>query len=888
MVTGVFRGTQSKLQGVSDVANVPLSQIPADTPPTLLRTVESLRRKLSVDVCSIYLLEEDRTHLVLAATDGLAADSVGRVRMRLDEGLAGMVAESLEPVVVADVTSHPRFKRFDEAAEDPYNGFLGVPVTHQGLLLGVLVVQRTDTAGFRDVEVARVAGAAGDVAPVVLEARERRQFIVPLERRLQALARNLWWSWDDGCTSLFRDLDPARWKAVDRNPLALLDELGPVELERNIRERMLASRINHTYRRFREYLTSTATWGRTRAAGLIGGYPVAYLSAEFGIHESLPIYSGGLGVLAGDHLKSASDLDVPLVAVGLFYGQGYFRQRLDAEGRQVEHYAEVDRSRLPLQPATTPEGQPVELALETRTGTLHARVWRVEVGRRTLLLLDSDVDGNTDEDRQLTASLYGGDERVRIRQELLLGVGGVRALFALGVTPGVLHLNEGHSGFAILEMIRRRIEREGLHFAAAARRVSRRTVFTTHTPVDAGHDRFSAELVEEHLGPLREQLGVSLGELMGVGRVNPGDDGEKFCMTVLGLQVSRRANAVSALHGEVSRHMWGALWGDRPEEEVPIGHITNGIHVPSWLAPQMRQLYDRHLPENWERDTASPEVWAAIDRLGDGVLWETHTVLKIRLMEFVRERVMREAQRRSEASALVERLANALSPDALTIGFARRFATYKRAALFLWHLDRLETLVNDPQRPVQFIFAGKAHPKDEPAKEVLRRIYEISRDPRFLGKVIFVEDYDIDLGRHLVQGVDVWLNNPRRPLEASGTSGQKVPLNGGLNCSVLDGWWNEAYDGLNGFAIGDGETHTDPAVQDQRDAEALIATLADEVVPLYYDRDHDGFPRGWIERMKRAIRTLGWRFSADRMVKDYVNLCYVPAAGSRSSDMHRR
>lgn len=858
-----------------------------DPTETLTAGVRQLQTRMGVDVCSIYLLESDRTHLVLAATVGLRPESVGKVRMELHEGLAGLVAEQLRPIEVPNVKRHPRFKHFAETGEDPYYAFLGVPLIDRELLQGVLIVQTVEERSFSDDEIASLLMAAGEISPIVAQVRERDQSIGPLQRRLWALARNMWWSWDASAVSLFQDLDPARWEELGRNPVALLSEMPLDELDERIGDLALAHRINHTFRRLQEYRERSATWGDTHA-GVLQRQPVAYFSAEFGLHESLPIYSGGLGVLAGDHIKSASDLGVPLVGVGLFYGQGYFRQRLDASGWQQEEYAEVDVARLPLEPAVGPDGEAIAPEIETRGGTLRARVWQAAIGRRTLLLLDSDVDGNTPEDRALTARLYGGDVRIRIRQELLLGIGGLKALHALGIVPGVFHLNEGHSAFAVLEAIRRCMEREGVGFENAARQVARRIVFTTHTPVPAGHDRFASDLVEEHLGPLREALGISHERLMSLGRVNPEDAGEEFCMTVLGLRLSRRANAVSSLHGHVTRHMWKELWGDRPEEDVPIGHITNGIHVPSWLAPQMQQLYDRHVPSEVSREDALPEISAGIENVSDGALWETHVALKIRLLDAVRRQVLREAARRGEPAVVLEQLSHALSQDALTIGFARRVATYKRASLFLRNPERLASLVNDAQRPIQFVIAGKGHPRDEPAKGVLRHIHELSRDSRFLGKLVFLEDYDIRLGRQLVQGVDVWLNNPRRPQEASGTSGQKVLLNGGLNLSVLDGWWAEAYDGTNGFAIGMGEAHASPEAHDRRDGEELLRVLAEEVVPLYYDRDPDGVPRAWTARMKRAIRTLGWRFNADRMVMDYVRLCYLPAAGGLSSDMLRR
>jgi starch phosphorylase len=524
----------------------------------------------------------------------------------------------------------------------------------------------------------------------------------------------------------------------------------------------------------------------------------------------------------------------------------------------------------------------VTVSIDTRSGTIAARVWKVTVGRNTLLLLDSDVEANRPEDRELSARLYGGDHRIRLRQELLLGV---RALEALGIMPGVIHLNEGHSAFAALELVRQRMVREGISAAEACSPVSSQVVFTTHTPVPAGHDRFPADMIEEHLGPLRDALGMDESRLMGFGRVNTDDTGETFCMTVLALKLSHRANAVSSLHGQVSRAMWRSLYPGVAEERVPIGHITNGVHTPTWLAPAMHLVFDRHLGPDWPTRAGEPSTWDAIETLDDGELWETHQTLKTNLIAFARRRAVTAAERRGDSPDAIEHLKSALSLDALTIGFARRFATYKRANLILRDIERLASLVNDAQRPIQLLFAGKAHPLDGPGKEILQEISRLMRDPRFAGKLLFVEDYDIAVGRFLVQGVDVWLNTPRRPLEASGTSGQKVVLNGGLNLSVLDGWWAEAYDGLNGFGIGQGETHTSVDVHDRRDAEALAAVLSDQVIPLFYDRDRDGLPRGWIARMKRAIRTLGWRFSAQRMVADYVLKTYVPAAGGTSSQM---
>ena len=851
---------------------------------TLMNVVALIAKRFQADVCSAYLLEPDRANLVLAATLGLRPQCIGTLRMGIHEGLAGLVAEEVRPVAVAQVKNHPRFKYFREAGEDAYQSFLGVPLIDRGVLQGALIVQTIEARVFREDEIRMLAEAAAQVAPVVSEARTLDRFIAPAQERLWSLARNLWWSWDQDSVSLFLDLDPASWRQLNHNPISLLGEMPLAGIERRARELVLHGRINYAYRRQQEYLQADHSWGASHA-GVLRPRPVAYFSAEFGLHESFPIYSGGLGVLAGDHIKSASDLGIPLVGIGLFYGQGYFLQRLDRNGWQQEEYLQTDVNQQPMEPAIGTNGEPITVQIRTRGGSIKAKVWRVKVGRCDLLLLDSNVEGNAPEDRELTSQLYGGDGRMRIRQEMLLGVGGFRALKAIGITPGVLHMNEGHSGFAVLEAIRTRIEDEGLVFDQAVPRVARQVVFPTHTPVPAGHDRFSAELIEEHLGLLREQMGLSHERLMGLGREDPDNPYEEFCMTVMALRLSRRANAVSALHGEVSRAMWTGLYPGKSEDTVPIGHITNGVHVPTWLAPQMFRLYDRHLGSGWHEHGAEARIWEGIEGVDDGELWETHLSLKSRLLEFVRSRAVEQAERRGESTESLRRTARVLSPDALTVGFARRFATYKRANLILTDIEMLASMVNDPKRPVQFVFAGKAHPRDDPGKRVLQQIAEMMRNPQFADKFVFVEDYDINVGRHFVQGVDVWLNNPRRPLEASGTSGMKVVLNGGLNLSVLDGWWAEAYDGLNGFAIGAGRTHSNMDVHDTRDGEDLYRTLREQVIPLYYQRDRDGLPRGWIKRMKRTIRTLGWRFNADRMVMDYTLKCYIPAAGGTSSDM---
>lgn len=705
---------------------------------------------------------------------------------------------------------------------------------------------------------------------------------LPIHERLRVLAQNLWWTWHPEVISLFTDLDPHLWREVEHNPIAFVNQITPEQVEERASELVLHSRINYAFRRLSEYMELDKTWGKIHC-GNINHRPVIYFSAEFGLHESMPIYSGGLGILAGDHLKSASDLGIPLIGVGLLYHQGYFSQRLNKDGWQEEDYINFETNRLPLQPVLNAAGEELVIRIDTRTIPLHAKVWQLLVGRVRLLLLDSNVEGNCTEDRELTSRLYGGDNRLRIRQELLLGIGGARALRQMNIVPGVLHLNEGHSTFAVLEEIRHIMEYDAIPFARAHRRVSQYTVFTTHTPVAAGHDRFPPELIEDHLGIFRERLGLSHEEFMALGRANPQDGTEPFCMTVLALKSTHRANGVSALHGHVSRMMWHHLWPERHESEVPIGHITNGVHVLSWLAPQMHQLFQTRLAQDWATRMVHPDIWEQVDDIDPGELWETHQSLKMRLIRFVRRRLRLQAERLGQDDVL-KNIDQILDPDVLTIGCARRFATYKRGDLILSQPERLIKLLADAKRPIQIVFAGKAHPRDEAGKELLQRIAQFSYGASSQHRVVFVENYDYNVARHLVQGVDVWLNNPQKPLEACGTSGQKVVLNGCLNLSVLDGWWHEAYDGRNGFAIGHGGMHNDAAVQYQRDADFLYETIEREVIPLYYERDGSGIPLLWVERMKHAIKTLGWRFNADRMVKDYAQRFYMPAAGATSAE----
>ncbi|HLX09526.1 MAG TPA: alpha-glucan family phosphorylase [Thermoanaerobaculia bacterium] len=700
-------------------------------------------------------------------------------------------------------------------------------------------------------------------------------------RKLRELSRNLWWSWQPDIRAIFRELSPEIWRAVYHNPVALLGRLDGDEISARVRDHAMQTRINQAHRRLGEYLRGTADWAIVNAGPLLAR-PLAYFSAEFGLHQSIPIYSGGLGILAGDHLKSLSDLGVPVVGVGLLYHEGYVHQQIDAAGWQQDLYEPLATEELPADPWPGEDGEPLRFAVELPGREVYLRVWHVQVGRSALLLLDARDDANSASDRELTARLYGGDHETRIQQEILLGVGGFRALRRLGIRPSVLHLNEGHSAFALLEWARQRVEEDGFAAEDALREVRAASVFTTHTPVPAGHDRFEADLARRHLEPLAKGLRLPVEEVQALGLEPPFDPAGKFGPTLLALRLCQRANGVSALHGRVSRQMWKPLYPDRREEEVPIGHITNGVHVRTWLAGDMQRLLDHYLGTGWLEALARAETWERIDAIPDAEIWEVHQVLKAQLVAFVRRRLSDRRRR----LGLPEPPEPPLGPETLTLGFARRFATYKRADLLLRDLDRLARLVGDPERPVQIIYAGKAHPQDEGGKELARRIASLEQDPRFAGRLVFVENYSILIGRHLVEGVDAWLNTPRRPLEACGTSGQKCILNGVLNVSILDGWWAEAFDGANGFAIDGAEQHADPAVQDERDSRALFELLENQVVPLYYECDPDtGLPRGWIARVKRAIRTLAWRYNADRMVMNYVKECYVPAAGGDTSRM---
>ncbi len=705
-------------------------------------------------------------------------------------------------------------------------------------------------------------------------ANSSRPLPPPLEP-LQPLSWNYWWSWAPDGNEVFRDLDPGLWQQCEQNPRVLLAQVSDLRLAQVAADPVFADRIQRLSARFGDYLSDPQPWSKLQLAPRISrNTPVAYFCAEFGIHNSLPLYSGGLGILAGDHLKSASDLNLPLVAIGLFYRFGYFRQRLQRDGWQEETYRENHSDELALHSIDDAEGKPLLIEVAMRERVVRARVWRADVGRVQLYLLDTNVAENEPTDRLVTGHLYGGDRETRLVQEMMLGIGGARLLQKLGFDPGVYHLNEGHSAFLTLELSRQLIEREGITFADAAARVRERCVFTTHTPVAAGHDEFDAALVRKCFGVWPETaLGLSREEFLKLGRVN-GDSQESFGLTPLALRMSRSTNGVSRKHGEVSRELWQQMWPARKLAEVPITSVTNGVHPSTWIAPLLRRLYEQSVGEDWIERARDAGVWAyGVEAIVDEELWQAHLLLKQRMVAYVRDHSFDARLARGESEDYIEAARTMFDPQILTIGFARRVAGYKRWDLLLSDPEGLTRLINDAERPIQFVFAGKAHPQDQEAKRILQKLIEWQRHTSLRDRVAFIEDYDQETARQLVQSVDVWMNVPRRPMEASGTSGQKVAINGGLNFSVLDGWWLEGYDGDNGFAIGDLSELT-PQEADRREAESMYRMLVEEVVPRYYERDDQGIPRRWVAMMKRSMQTLVPLFSSDRMVAEYVERIY--------------
>ncbi|MEN9247622.1 MAG: alpha-glucan family phosphorylase [Gloeomargarita sp. GMQP_bins_120] len=691
---------------------------------------------------------------------------------------------------------------------------------------------------------------------------------------LATLAFNYWWTWSGQQLRLFAPLDQQLWEDCHHNPVAFLLRVDQERLDVAATDPDYVQLVQGLAARFAEYVQPRVC---ALAPHITPQQPVAYFCAEFGIHESLPIYAGGLGVLAGDHLKSASDMGLPMVGIGLLYRQGYFRQRLNRQGWQEDYYVDNPFHEMPLELVREADGRPLTVMVEVRGRQVVAQVWRVRVGRSDLYLMDSDVPVNDPIDRWLTAHLYGGNQETRIGQEILLGIGGVRLLDKLGLQPAVYHLNEGHAAFALLELARLEMQRTGQSFYAVEERVRQRCVFTTHTPVPAGHDAFSPDLMDSFFGTYWPQLHLTREQFLALGARRLGDPWEPFNMTVLALRLTRAANGVSQLHGEVSRQMWSILYPDRPVDQVPIGAITNGVHAPTWTAPLLGELFRTYVHPEWEARVMEAELWEQVEQIPDGELWQRHQLLKQRLISYTRSRLVASRQQRGEPPEHVEAAARCLDPQVLTVGFARRFSAYKRAYLLIRDPERAKRILTNPAYPVQFVFAGKAHPADEEGKRIIQRLLEWCRDPDLQMRVAFIEDYDMHTARCLVQGVDLWLNNPRRPLEASGTSGQKVCFNGGINFSVLDGWWCEGYvPGVNGWAIGEDLHTSNQELQDQRDSESLYHLLETEIVPMYYERDADGLPRRWIQRMKASMRTNIPRFNTDRMVQDYIQHIYAP------------
>ena len=706
---------------------------------------------------------------------------------------------------------------------------------------------------------------------------------------LVELAHNLWWSWHGDAQDLFRRLDPEGWEQGYHNPVAMLGRIDQQRLQEAIKDEGLLAHLDRVSTDLQDYLEKPGWWAKRYATST--GPVIAYFCAEFGLTECLPIYSGGLGVLAGDHLKSASELDIPLIGIGLLYQQGYFRQRLNADGWQLELFPRNDFHNLPVRLVRSQAGGALTVDVDLPDRTAKAYVWKAQVGRIPLYLLDTNVPENSPEDRHITAQLYGGDQEMRIRQEIVLGIGGVRLLKALGYDPKVFHMNEGHSAFLSLERIRHLMAENGASFQEAREAVTASNVFTTHTPVPAGNDAFEPWLIDKYFCHYWEQLGLGRDDFLALGRQNPANKDEPMSLTVLALHLSAHRNGVSRLHGSVSQKLWANVWPGVPVNEIPIAGITNGIHTRTWLSHDMASLYDRYLGPGWHEKADDVDVWNAVAKIPDTEVWRTHERRRERLVAFARRRLGSQLARRGAGAAELAAAKEVLDPEALTVGFARRFATYKRANLILADPDRLANLLRNPDRPVQVIFAGKAHPRDNPGKDLIRQIIHTARQEPFRRSVVFMEDYDINVARCMVQGVDVWLNTPLRPMEASGTSGMKAAANGGLNVSILDGWWAEGYRSEVGWAIGAGETYDDLEYQNAVESQALYDLLEKEIVPLFYDRGSNHLPRGWIAKMKAAMGSLAPAYNSNRMVRQYAERFYVPAAKSwdelTQSDMAR-
>lgn len=717
---------------------------------------------------------------------------------------------------------------------------------------------------------------------------------------LEEMAYNLRWSWDHPTRRLFALLGGPLWEASGHNPAKMLGLVSQARYEEAAKDAGFTSELDDVYRDFRRYMDGETWWSRTfggefnpqtpvDAGGADAGEAIisggqkdlriAYFSAEFGITECLPIYSGGLGVLAGDHLKSASDLGLPLVAIGFLYQKGYFRQALNADGWQIENYPATDFYSLPIRPVPGADNGPFVITVNFPGRQVFVQVWKAQVGRVPLYLLDTNLPQNNEADRHIAGNLYGGDVETRIQQELVLGIGGVHALHAMHITPTVCHMNEGHSAFLALERVRRLVQEKGLSFNDATEAAAAGNLFTTHTPVPAGFDLFPPDLMHKYFADYAMgALGINFGELMDRGRIRQGDPNEKFNMAVLAFRHARYINGVSKLHGVVSRKMAQPSFAGLPEEEVPIGYVTNGIHTRTFQSEEITDVLDRHLGEPTPEKLRDPAYWARVESIPDADLWAAHERCRAKLVDWARKYRVAKLEKRNARDQEIDEAREMLDPDVLTIGFARRFATYKRGDLFLRDVERIKRILNHPDRPVQFVFAGKAHPKDDAGKDLVRRIVHFARAEDVRRRVVFLEDYDMDMARRMVQGVDVWLNNPRRPMEASGTSGMKVVANAGLNFSVLDGWWAEGYEPSVGWQIGGGEEYEDEGYQDHAEAMDIYETLEREIAPLFYTRDADGLPRGWIAKMKATLMRLAPVYTTNRMVAEYAEKYYVPAA----------
>src|SRR6201997_1549039 len=691
---------------------------------------------------------------------------------------------------------------------------------------------------------------------------------------LRELSFNLWWTWEPAARRLFRHLDPELWNRTNHNPVRMLQLSRQSRLEELAQDKTFLRELKQVFEAFEKYLGRHDTYGKTGAGSAIKN-PIAYFSAEFGFHESIPNYSGGLGILAGDHCKSASDLDLNFVAIGLLYRHGYFRQQIDKDGVQAAINLNQNFYHLPIREVRHGETK-LLISVQILDREVFARVWELRVGRVNVYLLDTDVPENSAEDRRITAELYGGDLEMRMRQEIVLGIGGVKALTVLGIQPDVFHMNEGHSAFLALERIRLHVIEKKLDFYSALQVVAAANIFSTHTPVPAGNDSFPRDMMRRYFGDFAKELAIPFDELFSFGQTRV-DRSDPFSMTILALRVSRHSNGVSKLHGDVSRSLWRDVWSGVPVHEVPITHVTNGIHTKTWMAPEFAALYRKHLGA-WEEHLTEPEFWRGVFDIPDAQLWDTHQRLKLRLIEFIRDRERLRRERMGESPESIRRVNRILDPEILTIGFARRFATYKRGTLLFSDKERLKRLVNDTTRPVQFIFAGKAHPRDEAGKALIQEVYKFTREPGLENRVVFVENYDSYIARRLVQGVDLWLNHPLRPLEASGTSGMKSAPNGGINLRGLDGWWREGYNGSNGWAIGAEIDNGTTEFQNEVDANSLYQLLENQIVPLYYAKPDGKLPLAWLQLMRESIRSVTPVFNTQRMVKEYTEQLYIPAA----------